>query len=63
MQTLSRLNCICAPYDKKTFVLDFKNEYEDIQASFAPFYTETILNETITPSDIRKVESVIGNLK
>ena len=57
VQTLSRLNRICAPYDKKTFVLDFKNEYEDIQASFAPFYTETILNETITPSDIRAVEA------
>ena len=59
VQTLSRLNRICAPYDKKTFVLDFKNEYEDIQASFAPFYTETILNETITPSDIRTVEAQV----
>lgn len=59
VQTLSRLNRICAPYDKKTFVLDFKNEYEDIQSSFAPFYTETILNETITPSDIRAVEAQV----
>ena len=59
VQTLSRLNRICAPYDKKTFVLDFKNEYGDIQASFAPFYTETILNETITPSDIRTVEAQV----
>ena len=59
VQTLSRLNRICAPYDKKTFVMDFKNEYEDIQASFAPFYTETILNETITPSDIRAVEAQV----
>lgn len=59
VQTLSRLNRICAPYDKKTFVLDFKNEYEDIQASFAPFYTETILSETITPSDIRAVETQV----
>ena len=59
VQTLSRLNRICAPYDKKTFVLDFKNEYEDIQTSFAPFYTETILNETITPSDIRAVEAQV----
>jgi type I restriction enzyme R subunit len=25
VQTLSRLNRICVPYDKKTFVLDFKN--------------------------------------
>ena len=59
VQTLSRLNRICAPYDKKPFVLDFKNEYADIQKAFAPFYTETILNETITPSDIRAVESQV----
>lgn len=59
VQTLSRLNRICAPYDKKTFVLDFKNEYEDIQKSFAPFYTKTVLAETITPSDIRAVEAQI----
>ncbi len=55
VQTLSRLNRICAPYNKQTFVLDFKNEYEDIQAAFAPFYTETVLKDTITPSDIRAV--------
>lgn len=59
VQTLSRLNRICAPYDKKPFVLDFKNDYTDIQSAFAPFYTETILNETITPSDIRAVESQV----
>ena len=59
VQTLSRLNRICAPYDKKIFILDFKNQYEDIQASFAPFYTETVLNETITPSDIRAVEAQV----
>ena len=59
VQTLSRLNRICAPYDKKTFVLDFKNEYDDIQEAFAPYYTETVLAETITPSDIRAVEAQI----
>lgn len=59
VQTLSRLNRICAPYDKKTFILDFKNEYKDIQDSFAPFYTETVLAETITPSDIRTVEAQV----
>lgn len=59
VQTLSRLNRICSPYNKKTFVLDFKNEYDDIQNAFAPFYTETILNETITPSDIRAVEAQV----
>jgi type I restriction enzyme R subunit len=59
VQTLSRLNRICAPYDKKTFVLDFKNSYEDIRAAFAPYYKETVLNETITPSDIRTVEAQV----
>lgn len=59
VQTLSRLNRICVPYDKKTFVLDFKNDYKDIQDSFAPFYTETVLAETITPSDIRTVEAQV----
>ena len=59
VQTLSRLNRICAPYDKKTFVLDFKNEYEDIQNAFAPFFTTTILTETITPSDIHAVEAQV----
>ena len=59
VQTLSRLNRICMPYDKKTFILDFKNEYADIQSSFAPFYTETVLAETITPSEIRAVEARI----
>lgn len=59
VQTLSRLNRICVPYNKKTFILDFKNEYEEIQSSFAPFYTETVLAETITPSTIRAVESQV----
>lgn len=59
VQTLSRLNRICPPYNKETFILDFKNEYEDIQSSFAPYYTETVLKETITPSDIRAVEAQV----
>lgn len=59
VQTLSRLNRICPPYDKKTFILDFKNEYEDIQEAFSKYYTETTLAETITPSDIRAVEAQI----
>lgn len=59
VQTLSRLNRIYAPYNKKTFILDFKNEYADIQDAFAPFYTATTLNETVTPSDIRAVEAQV----
>lgn len=59
VQTLSRLNRIYAPYDKKTFILDFKNEYADIQSAFEPYYTETVLADTITPSDIRTVEAQV----
>ncbi len=61
VQTLSRLNRICVPYDKKTLVLDFKNEYDEIQNAFSPYYTETILNETITPSDIIAVEAQVDS--
>lgn len=57
VQTLSRLNRICPPYKKKTFVLDFCNTYEDIKKSFAPYYTATILDNAITPSDIYKLET------
>ncbi|MFL8711773.1 type I restriction endonuclease subunit R [Clostridioides sp. GD02377] len=53
VQTLSRLNRIYPPYDKRTFVLDFKNEYDDIKKAFEPYYKDTVLFETITPSDIR----------
>jgi len=59
VQTLSRLNRIYPPYNKKTFILDFINSYEDIQKAFAPYYTWTILKHTITPSDIRKVVAQI----
>lgn len=56
VQTLSRLNRICPPYDKKTFVLDFANTYEDIQDAFAPYYTTTILANSVNPSDIYQLE-------
>lgn len=59
VQTLSRLNRIYPPYDKPTFILDFKNDYKDIQAAFEPYYKDTILFETISPSDIRELSKVI----
>lgn len=52
VQTLSRLNRICPPYDKKTFVLDFANEYEDIVAAFSQYYTTTLLSNSVTPNAI-----------
>ena len=59
VQTLSRLNRICPPYDKTTFVLDFKNSYDDIKKAFEPYYKDTILFETISPSDIRDLDREI----
>lgn len=59
VQTLSRLNRICRPYDKKTFILDFQNSYEDIKKAFAPYYTVTELKESISPSDVRTIERKI----
>ena len=56
VQTLSRLNRICPPFDKKVFVLDFANTYEDIQKAFAPYYTTTLLSNSVTPSAIYDLE-------
>ncbi|MFN0153435.1 MAG: type I restriction endonuclease subunit R [Gaiella sp.] len=42
VQTLSRLNRARSEGDKDdTFVLDFRNELEDIQAAFQPYYERT----------------------
>lgn len=57
VQALSRLNRICPPYKKKTFVLDFVNSYEDMQKAFAKYYTTTILSNSVTPSTITEIEA------
>lgn len=57
VQTLSRLNRICPPYQKKTFVLDFVNDYEDVIHFFSKFYTATILANSVTPSAIYNLEA------
>lgn len=59
VQTLSRLNRIVKGYNKKTFILDFKNTYEDINKAFAPYYRKTVLSDTISPSDILDLERKI----
>lgn len=59
VQTLSRLNRICPPYDKKTFILDFVNTYEDIKSAFAPYYTTTLLANSVTPNAIYDLEATI----
>ena len=57
VQTLSRLNRICPPFDKKTFILDFVNKYEDIVAAFKPYYTTTLLANSVTPSAVYDLEA------
>ena len=57
VQTLSRLNRTCLPWDKKTFVLDFVNNYEDIVKAFEPYYTTTLLANTVTPSAVYDIEA------
>lgn len=51
VQTLSRLNRTC-PGKEDTFVLDFANEADDIQASFQPFYEVTRLDEPTNPNHL-----------
>lgn len=61
VQTLSRLNRTCAPYAKKTFILDFVNTYEEMENAFAPYYTTTVLKNTASVSELRdKAEEVDG---
>lgn len=57
VQTLSRLNRICPPYEKKTFVLDFANDYDDIIKDFSTYYTTTILSNSVTPASVYDIEA------
>ena len=57
VQTLSRLNRTCLPWDKKTFVLDFVNKYEDVVKEFEPYYTTTLLANTVTPTAVYDIEA------
>lgn len=59
VQTLSRLNRICPPYDKKTFILDFVNDYADMEAAFSQYYTTTLLSNSVTPTAIYDIEAKI----
>ena len=59
VQTLSRLNRICPPFDKKTFILDFANQYEDIEKAFNKYYTVTLLSSSINPRSIYDLSAKI----
>ena len=57
VQTLSRLNRICPPYDKKTFILDFVNDYKDMEKAFSTYYTTTLLANTVSPQSVYDMEA------
>lgn len=61
VQTLSRLNRIV--YDKRTFILDFTNDFEDIQSAFAPYYETTTLTDPLTISDVRETHRRLMELR
>lgn len=58
VQTLSRLNRMCAGKDD-TFVLDFANETEDILNSFQPYYELTTVETTTDPNHLYDLETEI----
>ena len=55
VQTLSRLNRTC-PGKNDTFILDFANEKDDVQADFQVFYHETVLQEEVNTDLLYKVQ-------
>lgn len=61
VQTLSRLNRTCYPYDKKTFILDFVNTYEDMEKAFSHYYTRTILSNSTSPSAVYDIEAKLDS--
>ncbi len=46
VQTLSRLNRILPPLKEDTFVLDFRNDGDDIVRAFEPYYGQTVAPPT-----------------
>lgn len=62
VQTLSRLNRICPPYEKRPYVLDFVNSYEDIAEAFAPYYENTVLENPLTYADLKETERHLEEL-
>ena len=58
VQTLSRLNRKTTGKED-TFVLDFANETEDIEASFQPYYELTTIRETTDPNHLYDLKSTL----
>lgn len=60
VQTLSRLNRRHR-LKEDTFVLDFCNEVADIQESFAPFYTQTEIDEPPDPNHLYSLKNKLDD--
>lgn len=58
VQTLSRLNR-AHPQKHDTFVLDFMNDTETIQAAFADYYRTTILSAETDPNKLHDLKSAL----
>ena len=56
VQTLSRLNRMCAGKEK-TFVLDFRNEREEVLAAFQDYYETTGVEEVVDPQRLYELET------
>jgi type I restriction enzyme R subunit len=59
VQTLSRLN---RPFPgKRTFVLDFINDAEEVQRAFAPYYNKTELTGVSDPNTIYEIQNKLDD--
>jgi len=58
VQTLSRLNR-ARPQKHDTFVLDFQNDADTIQAAFEPYYRTTILSEETDPNKLHDLKAAL----
>ena len=58
VQTLSRLNRTCSGKED-TFVLDFVNEREEIQAAFKPHYERTIAGDAVDPHKLYELQTKV----
>ncbi len=63
VQTLSRLNRSLKPIKEDTFVLDFFNKAEDIQAAFEPYYKGTILSQDTDPNKLNDLQDILDAAK
>lgn len=61
VQTLSRLNRTCHPYDKKVFVLDFVNTADEMEKAFEPYFTTTLLENSVSPESVYELQGKVDD--